>query len=220
MKHRFSTPAIALGCMTVILFLSGCDFFQDKAIKELEAFIDMQQVDKTNAQWKTALSLPPQLSFEDDTQYLWVLNTNQGEIVVKLMTDHAPMHASSTLFLTKLGFYDKTTFHRIIPGFMAQGGDPLGNGSGGPGYMYGGEFSPDVSHSQAGLLSMANRGPNTDGSQFFLTFAPASYLDGKHTIFGTVMEGEKVLKTLESLGSRSGRPSESVIIETATIRVE
>ena len=103
---------------------------------------------------------------------------------------------------------------------MAQGGCPLGRGTAGPGYEFGGEFSPHVKHDRPGLLSMANGGPNTDGSQFFLTFVPTPWLDGKHTIFGEVVEGMQTLEALEALGSRSGRTREILTIDKATIAVE
>ncbi|MBL4629806.1 MAG: peptidylprolyl isomerase, partial [Paraglaciecola sp.] len=146
--------------------------------------------------------------------------TNKGEIVIKLMPDVAPMHVSSTIYLTSIGFYDNIIFHRIIPGFMAQGGDPLGNGSGNPGYKYAGEFSDEVKHTKGGLLSMANSGPNTDGSQFFLTFKATPWLDGKHTIFGEVTQGMDVVESIEKLGSRNGKTSEQVSIVKATISVQ
>jgi peptidylprolyl isomerase len=122
--------------------------------------------------------------------------------------------------LTTLGFYDNTIFHRIIPGFMAQGGDPLGNGRGNPGYKYAGEFSDDIKHTKGGLLSMANSGPNTDGSQFFLTFTATPWLDGKHTIFGQVVQGMDVLESIEKLGSRSGKTSEEVQLIKAIITIK
>jgi cyclophilin family peptidyl-prolyl cis-trans isomerase len=109
-------------------------------------------------------------------------------------------------------------FHRVITGFMAQGGCPLGTGTGGPGYQYGGEFSPSVKHNTPGLLSMANAGPNTDGSQFFLTFVPTPWLDGKHTVYGKVVEGLDTLSKLEAAGSESGRTSEPLRIESVTIQ--
>ena len=121
------------------------------------------------------------------------------------------------MFLTRLGFYDGLSFHRVITGFMAQGGCPLGTGTGGPGYQYEGEYSPDVKHNRPGLLSMANAGPGTDGSQFFLTFVDTPWLDGKHTIFGEVTEGDDVLQAMEARGSRDGRTSEPMSIVKATI---
>jgi len=111
-------------------------------------------------------------------------------------------------------------FHRVIPGFMAQGGDPLGTGTGGPGYSYAGEFSPNAQHDKPGILSMANAGPNTDGSQFFITFVPTAYLNGKHTVFGEVTKGMDSLKGLEAAGSESGRTKEKLEIKKATIRVQ
>ncbi len=147
------------------------------------------------------------------------METNKGVVKIRLLPDVAPMHVTSFIYLALMGFYDGLPFHRVITGFMAQGGCPLGRGTGGPGYKYGGEFSPSVKHDTAGLLSMANAGPNTDGSQFFLTFVPTPWLDGKHTIFGRVVEGMDTLKRLESAGSESGRPSQPLSIEKVTIQI-
>jgi peptidyl-prolyl cis-trans isomerase B (cyclophilin B) len=167
--------------------------------------------------WKVQLEKPEMMTFDKNKDYFWVLETNKGTIRVKLMPDVAPMHVTSTIFLTKKGFYNGLTFHRIIPGFMAQGGCPFGDGTGGPGYEYEGEFSPRVKHDSPYMLSMANAGPGTDGSQFFITFVPTPHLDGKHTIFGRVVEGKDVVKKLEAAGSSSGKPSESIIIKKAII---
>ncbi len=216
-KSKFFVIAAAF---IFALSMSGCDLLVDKAIKQVNQFIESQAVDKTKEDWKTTLKAPPQLTFTEGKKYFWDLTTNKGGISVEFMTDTAPMHVSSTIYLTNLGFYDGLTFHRIIPGFMAQGGDPLGNGRGNPGYRYSGEFKGDVKHTEGGLLSMANSGPNTDGSQFFLTFTATPWLDGKHTIFGKVVEGMEVLTIMEGLGSRNGLTSEDVILESATIRVE
>jgi cyclophilin family peptidyl-prolyl cis-trans isomerase len=193
---------------------------EDVAIAAIDAFIESENVDKTDKNWKTSLSKPPQVKFSGDKTYYWNLKTNVGDIKVKLLPDVAPMHVSSTIYLTRLGFYDDIVFHRVIDGFMAQGGDPLGVGHGGPGYKYNGEFSPTAKHNKPGILSMANAGPGTDGSQFFLTFVPTPHLDGKHTVFGEVVDGMDTVKALEQRGSRSGKTSERLEIEVATITVE
>ena len=167
--------------------------------------------------WKVQLEKPEMMTFDKNTDYFWVLETNKGTIKIKLMPDVAPMHVTSTIFLTRKGFYDGLSFHRVIPGFMAQGGCPFGNGTGGPGYQYEGEFSPNVKHDKPYLLSMANAGPGTDGSQFFITFVATPHLDGKHTIFGNVVEGKDVVKKIEAAGTSSGKPKESLIINKARI---
>ncbi len=121
---------------------------------------------------------------------------------IRYFTDTAPMHVSSGIYLSRLGFYDGLNFHRIIPGFMAQGGCPTGSGRGNPGYFMAGEFKGNRKHDKAGILSTANTGrPNSEGSQFFLTFGPTRSLDGKYTIWGEVVEGQATLKALAKLGS-------------------
>jgi peptidyl-prolyl cis-trans isomerase B (cyclophilin B) len=190
----------------------------DIALERIDAFIAEQGTDTNANGWRTKLPKPPQVEFADAT-YDWKLQTSEGLMTVRLLHKVAPMHVSSTIYLTKLGFYDGLSFHRVIEGFMAQGGCPLGTGTGQPGYEYGGEFDPSVRHDKPGLLSMANRGPGTDGSQFFLTFVPTPHLDNAHTIFGEVVEGQDVLKALEAKGSRSGTPKSAMSIESATIAV-
>lgn len=179
-----------------------------------------REVDKANPNWKQNLGKPEVMSFEDGKHYFWDMRTNKGDMSFELYHHSAPMHVSSTIYLTELGFYDSVVFHRVITGFMAQGGDPTGTGSGGPGYSYDGEFSAGISHDKRGLLSMANSGPGTDGSQFFITFVPTEYLDGKHTIFGELTSGDETLLALEDNGSNSGRTGEKLQIIEATIRVE
>jgi len=193
---------------------------EDQAIAQIDQFIAEQKVDTSKAGWKTSLAKPPKATFTAGKTYVWQLATNKGTMKIRLLPDVAPMHVSSTIYLTRLGFYDGLTFHRVIPGFMAQGGDPVGNGTGGPGYKYDGEFDPKVKHDKPGLLSMANAGPGTDGSQFFLTFVPTPHLDGRHTIFGEVIAGQDVLKKLEAAGSPSGKTTEPLTIEKATIVVQ
>jgi cyclophilin family peptidyl-prolyl cis-trans isomerase len=192
----------------------------DPALAACDRFIAEQGTDRSRSGWKTSLPAPPKLPFDAKRTYYWMIETNQGPIKVKLLPEVAPMHASSTIYLSRLGFYDGLTFHRVIPGFMAQGGCPRGTGSGGPGYEYDGEFDSKVRHSKPGLLSMANRGPGTDGSQFFLTFAPTAWLDGKHTIFGEVVDGTATLKKLEQRGSPGGATSEKLLMTKTTIEVE
>ena len=205
--------------LAVLLTATGCSD-KDQAMTKIEKFIATQKIDKTKDDWKTQLKEPQLLTFSADKQYLWDLTTNKGLLTIKLLPDVAPMHVSSTIYLTQLGFYDGLSFHRVIPGFMAQGGDPLGNGTGNPGYKYAGEFVEGVSHDKPGLLSMANAGPGTDGSQFFITFKKTPFLDGKHTIFGEVVEGlETTLKTIEELGSRRGKTAEPLMITQAKIRI-
>lgn len=219
LKSNFSSLKYYLITL-LALILSGC-FNADPAVKAVNVYIEQQKIDKTQEQWKTKLEKPEVVTFNPEAKYFWDLETTEGKLVVKLFPETAPMHATSTLYLTKLGFYDDLVFHRVIYKFMAQGGDPLGNGSGNPGYKYAGEFDGKLSHDKPGLLSMANSGPNTDGSQFFLTFAATPWLDGKHTIFGEVVEGlDTTLPAIENLGSRSGRTKKEVKIIKATIRVE
>jgi cyclophilin family peptidyl-prolyl cis-trans isomerase len=117
-------------------------------------------------------------------------------MVVELFADKTPKTVNNFVFLARDGFYDGVTFHHVIPDFMAQGGDPTGTGRGGPGYQFADEFQPDLKHSKPGILSMANAGRNTNGSQFFITLAPTPWLDGKHAIFGQVVKGMDVLRSI------------------------
>ncbi len=192
----------------------------ESALDAIDEFIAAQTIDRSSPRWRTQLNRPPQAAFDGGSAYFWDLETNVGALSVRLMPDVAPMHVSSTIYLTRLGFYDGLSFHRVITQFMAQGGCPLGTGTGGPGYQYAGEFDDAVRHDRPGLLSMANAGPNTDGSQFFLTFVPTPWLDGNHTIFGEVVEGMETLQALEARGSQGGATTEPLEITSASIRVE
>ncbi len=126
------------------------------------------------------------------------MHTSKGDIRLTLFPDKAPLTVMNFVNLSKRGFYNGLTFHRVIPDFMIQGGCPIGNGTGGPGYRFKDEFSSDLKHSKAGILSMANAGPNTNGSQFFITHVPTPWLDNKHTIFGAVVD-EKDQKVVNSI---------------------
>ena len=136
---------------------------------------------------------PPEMTIDPDKYYYATIRTEKGDIKIQLFAKRAPMTVNNFIFLAREGFYDGTTFHRVLDGFMAQAGDPTGSGAGGPGYSFADEFFPGLVFDQSGLLAMANRGPNTNGSQFFITFAPTEWLNNMHTIFGKVIEGEDVL---------------------------
>jgi peptidyl-prolyl cis-trans isomerase B (cyclophilin B) len=189
----------------------------DPALAQIDAFIAKAAIDKSQAGWKTKLPKPEQAAFDPATKYLVNMETNKGLIVIEMMPKVAPMHVTNFLYLARLGFYDGISFHRVITDFMAQGGDPLGNGTGGPGYQFAGEFSPSAKHDQPGILSMANAGPGTDGSQFFLTFKATPWLDGKHTVFGKVVKGMDVLDKLEAAGTQSGKTTEPLQMDKVTV---
>lgn len=172
--------------------------------------------------WRTRMPPPPDVALTPGAQYDWVLETDLGTMRFALLKDAAPRHVISTMWLTRAGFYDGLTFHRVIQQFMAQGGCPEGSGRGSPGYRYGGEFAPSAAHDARGTLSMANAGPNSDGSQFFVTFAPTPMLNGKHTVFGKLVEGESVLDAIEQIGNpprTEGKPKRVVKILHASIVV-
>jgi cyclophilin family peptidyl-prolyl cis-trans isomerase len=144
--------------------------------------------------------------------------TNQGTFEVELFEDKAPKTTENFIALAQDGFYDGVIFHRVIDGFMIQGGDPTGTGRGGPGHTIDDEFAPGLAHDSEGILSMANAGPNTGGSQFFITLAGTPWLDGKHAIFGKVVAGMDVVRTIGSVKTGAGdRPVEPVVMESVQI---
>jgi cyclophilin family peptidyl-prolyl cis-trans isomerase len=128
--------------------------------------------------------------------YTAILTTEKGDITIELFTDKTPITVNNFVFLARQGFYDGTIFHRVITDFMAQGGDPTGTGMGGPGYRFSDEFHSSLRHNKPGVLSMANAGPNTNGSQFFITHVPTPWLDNKHSVFGQVIDGMDVLLSI------------------------
>jgi cyclophilin family peptidyl-prolyl cis-trans isomerase len=193
---------------------------EDKAVQQINEQIVKANVDKNNTSWRTSLPKPQVVTFDTKHTYYALMQTNKGPIKIKLLPAAAPMHVTSFVYLANLGFFDGLAFHRVITGFMAQGGCPLGTGTGGPGYKFAGEFASGLKHDKPGLLSQANAGPGTDGSQFFLTFVPTPWLDGKHTIYGEIVEGMDTMKKLEEAGSQSGKTTEPLKIETVTIEVK
>ena len=132
-----------------------------------------------------------------------VFTTARGTIRIELTPDQTPLTVANFVNLAKRGYYDGLTFHRVISNFMIQGGCPQGSGTGGPGYRFGDEFTPALRHNKAGILSMANAGPGTNGSQFFITHGPTPHLDGKHSVFGEVVEGQNVVDSIRG-GDRIG----------------
>ena len=144
--------------------------------------------------------------------------TSKGDFKIELFEDKAPITTKNFIDLVNKKFYDGLIFHRVIDGFMIQGGDPSGNGTGGPGYKIADEFHPDLKHDAPGILSMANAGPNTGGSQFFITLAPTPHLDKKHAVFGKVIAGLDVVKTIGKVKTGANdKPVEDVVIKKITI---
>jgi peptidyl-prolyl cis-trans isomerase B (cyclophilin B) len=142
-------------------------------------------------------SKPFEMAIDLKKQYTATIETNRGDIVLKLHATQAPRTVNNFVCLAEDGYYDGVAFHRVIKDFMIQGGDPAGTGRGGPGYTFKDEFDPKLKHDRPGVLSMANAGPNTNGSQFFITHVPTPWLDGKHTVFGQVIGGQDVVNAIE-----------------------
>jgi cyclophilin family peptidyl-prolyl cis-trans isomerase len=138
----------------------------------------------------------PAFDVDASSYYLATIQTQKGDIEVQLFADKAPLAVNSFVFLARHGWFDDVTFHRVIPGFVAQAGDPTGTGLGGPGYLFKNEIVPDLLYDKPGVLGMANSGPDTNGSQFFITYGPQPQLDGRFTIFGQVVSGIEVLESL------------------------
>ena len=154
---------------------------------------------------------PPAGILDTSKTYTAKFETEAGNFEVLLYDDEAPLTVENFVNLATIGFYDNTTFHRVIPGFMAQGGDPQGTGAGGPGYQFSDEFNAARRHAKPGMLSMANAGPGTNGSQFFITFGPTPHLDDKHTVFGEVVKGyENVLKIRERDPGTDQKPGDLI----------
>lgn len=154
----------------------------------------------TDKQW----SAPPAMSIDPKKKYTAVMKTDLGEMHLALFADKTPRTVNNFVYLAREGFYDDTTFHRVIDDFMVQGGDPTGSGRGGPGYRFEDEFDSSLKHHKRGVLSMANAGPNTNGSQFFITHLDTPWLDGKHAVFGELISGEETLMAIKG-GTRLER---------------
>ncbi|NIW44482.1 MAG: peptidylprolyl isomerase [Gammaproteobacteria bacterium] len=151
---------------------------------------------------------PPEMNIDTEKKYKVVIETNKGTIKLDLYPQHAPVTVNNFVFLSREGFYDGVKFHRVIDNFVIQGGDPTGTGRGGPGYRFEDEVKDNPLKHETGVISMANAGPNTNGSQFFITHSPQPHLDGKHTVFGKVVDGMDVVNDIQQ-----GDQMEQVTIE-------
>ncbi len=163
---------------------------------------------------------PPEMQIDPEKEYVATLKTNMGDIKIRLLTSAAPRTVNNFVFLARNDFYDGTIFHRVIDNFMIQGGDPTGTGTGDPGYKFEDEFEGNPNKHEPFTLSMANAGPNTNGSQFFITEGPTPHLDGRHTVFGRVIEGKDVVQKIASVqtsGPPRDRPQQNVVIQDVVI---
>ena len=147
----------------------------------------------TTKQWNT----PPAMQIDPKKAYTVRMDTDRGEIRLELYPQHAPKTVNNFVFLARQGFYDGVTFHRVIANFVVQGGDPTGTGRGGPGYQFEDETRSNPLRHETGMISMANAGPGTNGSQFFITHSPQPHLDGRHTVFGKVVAGQDVVNAVQ-----------------------
>jgi peptidyl-prolyl cis-trans isomerase B (cyclophilin B) len=221
LRCGLSVLAAILFCFAAAVAADDIEPEDDPLIAAIDAYIAELDLDKSDKDWKSKVPAPAvHGSFDPDMSYYWILETNKGPLKIELLPEAAPLHVLSTIYLTRMGFYDGVKFHRIIPDFVAQGGDPTGTGNGGPGYLYDGEFDSELSHNKAGIVSMANAGPRTDGSQFFITFGPAARLNGQHTIFGELEEGRPTLSKIERAGTTRGKPKRKVYIKKARIYID
>lgn len=159
----------------------------------------------------------PEMQIDEGKTYTAHMETDLGTMVILLHADKAPKTVNNFVFLAENAYYDDVIFHRVIDNFMAQGGDPTGTGMGGPGYKFEDEFHSDLRHNKRGILSMANAGPNTNGSQFFITHGPTPHLDDKHAVFGEIIEGEEVLM---SIPARDPNNRDAPAVKIKSVRIE
>ena len=157
------------------------------------------------------------MEIDPKKSYTAILHTDKGDITLKLYAEETPLMANNFVFLARQGVYDGTIFHRVIKDFMTQGGDPTGSGRGGPGYRFADEFHPQLRHDKPGVLSMANAGSNTNGSQFFITHVPTPWLDKKHSVFGRVLDG---MDTLLSIPPRDPQRMESPAVRLNSVTIQ
>jgi cyclophilin family peptidyl-prolyl cis-trans isomerase len=213
-KQQTDRMIQVIGGIVLILIVIGIVWLVWSGGRSKEAALSPEgSVDQYNAE--------PPMTIDISKQYFATFKLARGgEFVVELFDDQAPKTVNNFVFLARNGFYDGTTFHRVLDGFMAQGGDPTGTGMGGPGYQFEDEISPDLTFDRPGLLAMANSGPNTNGSQFFITFVPTPHLNGLHTIFGEVIKGMDVVEGITRRDPDQNPDFQGDAIETITITEE
>ena len=225
MENLKLTSAIIFSTFLVLLLIS-CNSNDNDSEEELPISSDKIDLIATKSESKNDVTedkmkqynSPPEMQIDIGKKYTATFELAKGgEIVIELFADKVPATVNNFVFLSREGFYDDVTFHRVIPGFMAQSGDPTGTGMGGPGYKFQDEFDATLTHDSEGILSMANAGPNTNGSQFFITFEPTPSLDQRHAVFGKVVEGMDVVKgiTIRDPATASS-PGDSITTITIT----
>lgn len=201
----------ALVGSTALCVSIGCSQIEERTITSEAKVIEMHSSSET-FQWPK----PPEMAIDPGKLYTANIHTEMGDIVIRLFAKESPITVNNFVFLARQGYYDGVTFHRVIPGFMAQGGDRTGTGSGGPGYSFEDEVDNGLEFDREGLLAMANSGPSTNGSQFFITYDPTPHLNGAHTIFGEVVEGQEVLISLPARDP-AGNTGPGTLIETILV---
>ena len=228
---------ITLGIIALILAVTACELPQEEAsptpipdVIPTPRIADTPTPPVIGTPTPVTMTMPngstfpqyaqaPLMEIDPDGDYSADIQTNQGTISVELFAEDAPITVNNFVFLARQGFYDGVVFHRVIPNFMIQGGDPTGTGTEGPGYRFQDEIVPSLAFDSAGILAMANSGPNTNGSQFFVTVAPTPHLTSRHTIFGRVIAGQEVADAISIARSdRNNRPLEEVVIQHIEIK--
>ena len=217
MKNAVSIAIVALIVFGVIFVLkTGGD--NTKTLSGESSSQTSNQKEEKTTSTKSYSSAPALLPENERVGKKAKFDTNAGSFTINLFGDKTPKTVSNFIFLAKEGFYNGLTFHRVIPNFMIQGGDPIGDGTGGPGYKFEDEFNPSLTFDKPGMLAMANSGPATNGSQFFITVAPTTWLNNKHTIFGEVIDGYSVVEKISKVVTAAGdKPQTAVIINKIEI---
>ena len=212
MKYALPLLAAALAASLVV----GCDDAEDADLD-----VDVDALAPVSLAQDGKYDAPPAMTIDPAKDYSATITTNKGEVTVDLFEADAPQTVNNFVFLANDDFYDGTVFHRVINEFMIQGGDPTGTGRGGPGYRFADETQGNPNTHEPFTLSMANSGPNTNGSQFFITEVATPHLDGKHTVFGRVTEGQDVVEAISDVQTGPGnRPVEDVTIQDVVILVD